>query len=260
MALTIQTLEAAVRAWVTTAIADASVPVIFMQQSAPRPVTAAGLPWVAIYLTGIEQPEWDSAEPLATHAITAVDQGARTFTVAGDRTLFYPAGGSVVVADSTGNDATYTIASSTFAGGSTTVTVTTAIPSAVADGVLTGARAVSGDRVLTFQIDALGADALQRAERIKSRLAHETVLAALADAGLAVYRSTPIRDLTGLLDTARESRASFSVRFGVESVDHEFVSTIERVTGTQVTLDSAGTTVRTDTLSVNMRDEPYAPG
>ena len=262
MGLAISTIEDAIRAAVVAAVADATVPVIFAQQSAPRPVTVALAPWVALYLLGIESPEHDDAQPLATHTITAVNQGARQFTVAGDRRLFYPVASSVIVADSTNaaNDGTYTVTAVAFAGGATTVTVAQAIPNATASGVLTGARQVHGHRVLPAQIDVYGANALQRAEQIRARLALESILATLATAGLAVYRHTPVRDLTGLLDTAREPRGNFEVRFAVESVEHEYVGTIERVTGTQTALDAEGATVRADDLDVDMLVEPYDPG
>src|SRR3990167_831467 len=131
MPLDIQAIEDAVRAWAVTAVDDASVDVIFAQQSAPRP----GVPFVSLYLTRIEQPEWDDPGDLLTDAITAVDAGARQFTVAGDARARYPAGQFVVVADSTGNDGRFTVAAVALVGASTVVTVVEAVPDATADGV-----------------------------------------------------------------------------------------------------------------------------
>src|SRR3990167_5723707 len=199
MPLDIAALETAIRGWVVTAVNDATVAVIFAQGSAPRP----GSPFVTIYLTAIEQPEWDDPGDLATDAITAVDTVARTFTVAGNRLLRYPAGQFVVVGGSNANDARYPIELEALMGGSTVVTVTTAIPDATADGVLTGVREIAGHREMLVQVDCLGTGSLQRAEAVRAALSRVTVLDALADAGLAVYTAEPIRDLTGLLDTER---------------------------------------------------------
>lgn len=73
----------------------------------------------------------------ATKAITVVNQGTKTFTVAGDQSSDIRAGDSIVVAGSTGNNGTYTVVSSTF----TTVTaivVSQSIPDTTADGTLRG--------------------------------------------------------------------------------------------------------------------------
>lgn len=65
--------------------------------------------------------------------ITAVNQGTKTFTVLGDA---HSPTGSIVVAASTGNDGTYTIVSTNFAAGHTTIVVSEAIPSATANGYM----------------------------------------------------------------------------------------------------------------------------
>lgn len=66
-------------------------------------------------------------------AITAVNQGAKTFTVTGDASAF-AMNDSLLVLGSTGNDGGYTIVSAVFGAGSTVITVVEAIPSATADG------------------------------------------------------------------------------------------------------------------------------
>lgn len=71
----------------------------------------------------------------ASEAITAVNQGAHRFTVAGDHTADYPDGTPLTVSGSTGNDGTYTIASVTLSSGNTLIVVNEAIADATADGV-----------------------------------------------------------------------------------------------------------------------------
>ncbi len=66
--------------------------------------------------------------------ITAVVQGAKTFTVTDAGADLNGATGSIDVVGSTGNNDTYTIVSSVSGAGSTVITTTEAIPDATADG------------------------------------------------------------------------------------------------------------------------------
>lgn len=72
----------------------------------------------------------------ALFAITAVNQGAQSFTIAGDHAADYPAGVSFDVSGSTGNDGGYTVVSSTFGAGSTVIVTVEAISDATADGAI----------------------------------------------------------------------------------------------------------------------------
>ena len=69
-------------------------------------------------------------------AITAVDQGTKTFTITGDHTGDIAAEDSVTVRDSTGNNGLYTVVSATLDGSDTDVVVSEAIPDTTADGDL----------------------------------------------------------------------------------------------------------------------------
>ncbi len=66
--------------------------------------------------------------------ITDVLQGPKTFKFLGDATAYFLAGDSIEVTGSTGNDGTYTVASSLFSTGKTSVIVEEAIPDSTADG------------------------------------------------------------------------------------------------------------------------------
>ena len=72
----------------------------------------------------------------AAHSITAVDISAETLTIAGDLDEVYAAGERILVAGSTGNDGVWTIASSTYSGGNTIITVTGNLTDATVDGTL----------------------------------------------------------------------------------------------------------------------------
>jgi hypothetical protein len=69
-------------------------------------------------------------------AIIAVNQGTKTFTVAGDQISYLPATGVATVSGSTGNDGIYTVVSATLIGGNTAIIVSQAIPNATADGTI----------------------------------------------------------------------------------------------------------------------------
>ncbi len=70
-------------------------------------------------------------------AITAVDQGAKTFTIAGDHTALFPNASSVEVRGSTGNDRLYTLnGAAALVGGNTVITTNEAIPDPTADGTI----------------------------------------------------------------------------------------------------------------------------
>ena len=90
-----------------------------------------------------------------TENITAVDQDLATFIVAGNFAAEYVVGKSIVVTGSTGNDGAYTVRSSVFAGGNTTIVVEEEIPDPTADGGLRkGITAIdNGDGTLRIDIE-----------------------------------------------------------------------------------------------------------
>lgn len=85
-------------------------------------------------------------------AIADLNQGAQTFTVAGDHTDAFAASGKLFVSGSSGNDGTYNVVSVTLDGGDTVIEVFQAIPDETADGdVLSGAVA-DGDGTVTVRV------------------------------------------------------------------------------------------------------------
>lgn len=71
-----------------------------------------------------------------SYAITGVNQGTKTFTVAGDQTGNFAPADELRVYGSTGNNDIYTIVSVTLNTGNTDIVVTEAIPDATVDGYL----------------------------------------------------------------------------------------------------------------------------
>lgn len=79
------------------------------------------------------------------YAITDVIQGSKTFKFLLDATEYFLTGDTIEVTGSTGNDGTYTVASSSFGAGKTSVVVNEAIPNATADGNI-----LHGDKLAIF--------------------------------------------------------------------------------------------------------------
>jgi hypothetical protein len=78
----------------------------------------------------------ETLTPSTAYAITGVNQGTKTFTVAGDHHSDFAAHGSIVVLGSTGNDDEYTVVSATFDVDHTDIVVSEAIADATVDGNL----------------------------------------------------------------------------------------------------------------------------
>lgn len=91
-----------------------------------------------------------AVQPMANSAITGVNTGTKTFTIDGDHTGDIAAADTVTVRDSTGNDATYTVASRSLNGSDTDVVVNEAISDATVDGTMIyGAQAVTSGNTVT---------------------------------------------------------------------------------------------------------------
>jgi hypothetical protein len=86
-------------------------------------ITVANIPDATVdgYITGVFYP------------IVAADETAETFTILGDHTTLFTVGKSFIVVDSTGNDAEYTVISSSYGAPNTTITVAD-VPDATDDG------------------------------------------------------------------------------------------------------------------------------
>jgi hypothetical protein len=96
-----------------------------------------------------------TAVDLGVYPITSLvlgDGGEGSFTVAGDHTAAFPVASAFTVSGSTGNDNPYTVASSSFAAGHTTVAVPEFFYDPTVDGSLVVGQSitVAGDRTAAF--------------------------------------------------------------------------------------------------------------
>lgn len=76
----------------------------------------------------------ENSNAYAPFSIVDVDKNAKVFSVAGNKTTSFVAGNKFRIKGSTGNDGYYTIVSSAYNNTNTTITVTEAVASSVADG------------------------------------------------------------------------------------------------------------------------------
>ncbi len=86
-----------------------------------------------------------------------------------------------------------------------------------------------GDREFTFQIQAYGGDPLTILNNLRSSLQKETVLDSLRANGIVLANWFDIVDLTTLIDTRYELRASLDIRFRMSDQytdNHGVISTV----------------------------------
>ncbi|MFH0902141.1 MAG: hypothetical protein V2A73_16035 [Pseudomonadota bacterium] len=115
-----------------------------------------------------------------------------------------------------------------------------------------GDRGVVGTRIAAVTVQTYGADALGLAETIRSALSLKTVLTALRAEELVFLASESVQDITALLATDYEERATFEARFAFVSDQTENVGWIEAVEGSYEYEDIDGTTALDGTFSVDI--------
>lgn len=74
---------------------------------------------------------------------------------------------------------------------------------------------MKGDRNFTVSMQAYGGDPLTVLENVRSSLQKQTVLDTLRANGIVFYQSLNIIDITELLETQWERRASLDILFGI---------------------------------------------
>lgn len=93
-----------------------------------------------------------------------------------------------------------------------------------------GDLTIVGDREFTLQIQSYGGDPITLLENMRSSLQKETVLATLREDNIVFVQHNPINDITALLDTEFEPRASMDILFRIAQTDtdnHGLITTVE---------------------------------
>ena len=107
-----------------------------------------------------------------------------------------------------------------------------------------------GDRQFTLSIQAYGGDPLTLLENIRTSLQKQSVLDTLRAGGIAFYTATTINDITDLVDSKWERRASLDVLFGIGQVYTDAPGFFDEAEITAVILNDFGNVAYTSTFTV----------
>jgi len=94
----------------------------------------------------------------------------------------------------------------------------------------TGNLSIIGDREFTIQIQCYGGDPITTLENLRSSLQKETVLDTLRANKIVYVNQFPINDISALLDTLWEPRATMDILFRIaqsETDNHGLIKTVE---------------------------------
>lgn len=103
-----------------------------------------------------------------------------------------------------------------------------------------GDSGLLGDREFTLQIQCYGGDPITILENMRTSLQKQTVLDTLRTDGIVFVNHFPITDITALLDTEFEARASMDVLFRIAQTDTDISGNIETVEIEEIINDSLG--------------------
>lgn len=93
----------------------------------------------------------------------------------------------------------------------------------------TGEAAMVGDREFNLQIQSYGGDPITLLENVRTSLQKPSVLDTLRTNGIVFVNQNQINDITALLDTEWERRASMDILFRIAQVDDDDLGVIETV-------------------------------
>jgi hypothetical protein len=104
----------------------------------------------------------------------------------------------------------------------------------------TGDAEMVGDREFTLQFQSYGGDPITLLENVRTSLQKQTVLDTLRANGIVFVNHFPINDITALLDTEFEARASMDILFRIAQTDEDVSGNIETVEIEETLNDSLG--------------------
>lgn len=107
-----------------------------------------------------------------------------------------------------------------------------------------------GDREFTLQIQSYGGNPMQVLENLRTSLQKTTVLDTLRANGIVFVNWFPINDITDLVDSRYEQRASMDVLFRIAQTYSETLGTIAQVEAEEILLNVDGSTVLDQTVLI----------
>jgi hypothetical protein len=109
---------------------------------------------------------------------------------------------------------------------------------------------MKGDRQFTLSIQAYGADPLTILENIRTSLQKATVLDTLRANGIAFYQALTINDITELVDSEWERRASLDVLFGIGQIYTDSPGFFDEVEVEETIYNEIGAVVYNETITI----------
>lgn len=107
-----------------------------------------------------------------------------------------------------------------------------------------------GDREFTFQVQAYGGDVISVLQNLRTSLQKQTVLDTLRANGIVFANWFPINDLTTLVDSRFEQRASMDILFRIADIYTDVAGVISSVNLQEVYFDAVGTIVYDETFLI----------
>lgn len=113
-----------------------------------------------------------------------------------------------------------------------------------------GVSQMVGDREFTLQCVAYGGDPMTVMQNLRTSLQKQTVLDSLRVNGIVFVNWFPINDITQLVDSRYEQRASMDVLFRIADVYSDTLGAIDTVVLEEVYKNPAGTIVYDETFTI----------
>lgn len=107
-----------------------------------------------------------------------------------------------------------------------------------------------GDREFVLHVQAYGGQPMNVLENLRTSLQMVTVLDSLRANGIVFVSWYPIQDITDLVDSRFEQRASMDVRFRLANVYGDVLGTIAQVELEEIILNVDGSTVIDETVLI----------
>lgn len=113
-----------------------------------------------------------------------------------------------------------------------------------------GIAQMVGDREFTLQCQAYGGDPLTVMENLRTSLQKQTVLDTLRLVGIVFVNWFPINDVTELVDSRFEQRASMDILFRIANVYTDNLGVIDTVVLEEIFKNPSGTVIYDETFTI----------
>ena len=109
---------------------------------------------------------------------------------------------------------------------------------------------MKGDRQFTLQVQAYGGDPLTVLENVRTSLQKTTVLDTLRANGIAFFASLNIGDITELVDSKFERRATLDILFGIGQIYTDTPGYFDEIEIQEIIENQLGDVVYDETITI----------